>query len=258
MRLGIGIGIGAQPPAGGAGAPAFPAATSEWLMDEGSGQTAADNIGANDLQLGLTAGVDTEDPAWVAAGLDFTGLTNPTTDLLDGGALFNFNWLTDPVSFSFAARADGLATIPTLFSKANRNSPFTGYTFRLRSSGGTRIEFTAFGTSNQISIHWTGSPVLLTQWHSYVLTYDGSGDAAGVKLYIDGLLETPSVQVDTLTIAAQSAIDFRVGATELSLGWDGAIGVGRVWDGTELTAGQASAVRDADVIIMAGRSVTME
>ena len=53
-----------------------------FLMDEGSGQTAADSSGAGrDATLGSTAGADTNDPSWVASGLSFS-----TDDYVDCGA----------------------------------------------------------------------------------------------------------------------------------------------------------------------------
>ncbi|MEZ5365157.1 MAG: hypothetical protein R2748_23225 [Bryobacterales bacterium] len=62
----------------GAGGPAVPLPVQSGLlamyrMDEGGGQTLLDSSGAaRDAILGSTAGADTNDPAWVAAGLSFS------------------------------------------------------------------------------------------------------------------------------------------------------------------------------------------
>jgi len=42
---------------------------SLWACDDGAGQVVTDYVGAANLQMGSAAGADTEDPAWVAAGL---------------------------------------------------------------------------------------------------------------------------------------------------------------------------------------------
>ena len=52
-------------------------------------------------------------------------------------------------------------------------------------------------------------------WHMISCTYDGSGNASGITIYIDGVSETLDIQNDTLTtdtsVAANAAIAARTG-----------------------------------------------
>ncbi len=41
----------------------------------------------------------------------------------------------------------------------------------------------------------TKQPVILENWHNYTLTYDGSGKASGMRIYVDGkAVETETLQ----------------------------------------------------------------
>lgn len=59
-----------------------------WHFDKGTGQVAADSAGSNDGQLGLTNGVDTNDPAWVVSEIPAAGPTW-TSGMFDGALSFD-------------------------------------------------------------------------------------------------------------------------------------------------------------------------
>src|SRR5262249_47980628 len=81
--------------------------------------------------------------------------------------------------------------------------PFTGYEFWIdggTGSGATtgvlRSRFISdYGTGNYLGVY--GSVVVPTdgQYHQLVETYDGSGTTAGIKFYIDGVLD-PHISVE--------------------------------------------------------------
>ena len=73
--------------------------------------------------------------------------------------------------------------------------------YRLFDSGGNKIQFEFRGTSTGDRIRVETSSVTDVNdgnWHHVALTYDGSGVAAGVKLYSDGQQKALSVLNDTL------------------------------------------------------------
>jgi hypothetical protein len=50
------------------------------------------------------------------------------------------------------------------------------------------------------------------QWHFVVATYDGSNNATGVKLYIDGNLESTSIECDTLNATISTSANLTLGS----------------------------------------------
>ncbi len=229
----------------------FPAATSKWLMDEGTGTTAGDSNASNDCTLSASA------PTWTTPGLDFSG----TDQFLDCQAIFSIDHGTTSYSFSLIAKSDTFTGVPTLLAKAERFGPFRGYSLRVRGNSPLEIEYEVHDT-NTLRVENTTDPVAITQWHSYILTYDGSQTAAGATLYIDGVSVTLATLVDTLTNDGITPADFFIGCTDNSgsgaLCWNGEIGTARFWSGTELNSAQAAAVCSDDESIMSGRSVTTE
>ena len=80
-------------------------------------------------------------------------------------------------------------------------------------------------------------------WHHILATYDGSGDASGTKLYLDGSLDTTVVK-DTFTSTSSNSANLQIGYRGVSnpVPWvgnidevsifDSVIAIGVVWDGS--------------------------
>ena len=56
----------------------------------------------------------------------------------------------------------------------------------------------------------TKGTVKLDQWNHLLLTYDGSGKAAGVKLFVNGIPETLTVAIDKLKNSIRTEVPFRI------------------------------------------------
>src|SRR5262249_1544697 len=54
-------------------------------------------------------------------------------------------------------------------------------------------------------------PVKAGQWHHVLVTYDGSGKAAGVKFYLDGVPQATDVQADKLRHTIRTDVPFKLG-----------------------------------------------
>lgn len=65
------------------------------------------------------------------------------------------------------------------------------------------------GATNSITKTYPG--ITDTNWHHYVLTGDGTGTAAGVNLYIDGVFQTPSFETDNLTASTANGNPWNFG-----------------------------------------------
>lgn len=150
---------------------------------------------------------------------------------------------TDPWTFIVAAcvltfpnagvsgAPDGIffTNVPT----AAQNPGFPGYEFWVNGAGNLHVRIIHnIGTPAYIGKY--GSTVIADGlWHVYAATYDGSGLAAGVSMYIDGVLETMTVESDTLGGGSikDPNNNFEIAnQTGLALGLPGAIGLVRQYN----------------------------
>jgi hypothetical protein len=88
-----------------------------------------------------------------------------------------------------------------IFTNANSlNSPIAGYEFWLDESSTGRLRVRIISDfNNNFFLDVEGSTNLVdSTYHVVAATYDGSGTAAGVKIYVDGVAETLTTIIDAL------------------------------------------------------------
>ena len=78
----------------------------------------------------------------------------------------------------------------------------------------------------------THTPVSLNEWHHLALTYDGSGRASGVALYLDGKLQEVEVLNDTLTGSIRSERPLLLGRRHAKGMFDGRMDEVRIYGRT--------------------------
>lgn len=136
--------------------------------------------------------------------------------------------------------------IQGIFAKQLTTAAATGYfmsletngrvTFELRNQGAKRIEKSTTATSFN-----NGS------WHQVVVTYSGSGTAAGLKIYVDGAVQTTTTGADTLGgLTTLSTASLIIGANRnaTSQSFRGNLNQFRIWD-VELSAANVTTLYDA-------------
>ncbi|MCK4578003.1 MAG: hypothetical protein KAU50_04390 [Candidatus Marinimicrobia bacterium] len=95
------------------------------------------------------------------------------------------------------------------------------------------------GSTGSLAVDMTNT-VNNDVWRHVVVTYDGSEVAAGVKLYLDGSLETPAVIADILSGTIVTTVPFRLGNREnADQDFDGLLDEAVVWS-KELTQAQVT------------------
>jgi len=147
----------------------------------------------------------------------------------------------DSFSFSGWIKRTG-GSFSSLFSKLLYTSSVTqdGYRCYITNTGIT-VNLYGGGLSN-ITVEPVGS-VTLNQWSNVTVTYDGSGAAAGVNIYIDGVMIEKNIYVDTFTGTMLNVRPLTIGGQPTAINplyWLGNIAKARMWD-TELTSIQAAA-----------------
>lgn len=103
---------------------------------------------------------------------------------------------TDSFSLSGWFKSPANASAQVLISKQNV-SPSIGWRVQLKGTGGIRA-FIENSSSNRIIVESTTTGLDDNADHHVIVTYDGSGLASGVKIYLNGVLETNVVVQDDL------------------------------------------------------------
>lgn len=130
-------------------------------------------------------------------------------DFIKFGNLAAFNFTKDMAWSTSGWMKTSTVALMSLFSKVDLNN---GWLHRVAGantmtvillSGGTlmRIEATATGTTDGT-------------WHHHGMTYDGSDDPSGMKLFLDGIELSPSFSQDTLAGEITSTNEFVIGAID--------------------------------------------
>jgi len=135
-------------------------------------------------------------PTTFLKGTPSTPFTNTYSCLFDGvqdyvsmgnvlGAYLEYNvaW-----SVSFWMRGDAISGTDTLFSKQDQSVSFRGLNIYTSSS---RIYVSLVNTWSANAIWSYGTTTLSNAtWYNIVVTYDGSSDESGLKIYLNGSAET--------------------------------------------------------------------
>lgn len=215
-----------------------PAAIHFWPMNEGSGSTFVDNIGTTNLT--------TTNVTWaIASGLGAAAVSkfssNGSAIAAAVDASLNFNG-TQPMTVAVWANVN-IDNSSTICGNLMAPTTYAGWEVGLTGTNGAAapaLLVVGAVTSNQMtatgpSASGTAAGILL------VYTYTGSLTLAGVKIYINGINQTPlSDSSATLTSGATSTQPFVVGARgDATSGFNGSLAFMRVWNSV-LTPAQIS------------------
>jgi hypothetical protein len=178
-----------------------------WKLNEATGSTTATDSSGNGL-TGTLTGMDANTD-WVVGhlqgGLDFTGASEYVTM----GNVLAYE-RTQPFTLAMWYKMHGTSptTIMTLVAKSESSGSFKGYSLQIRGTdSGDPFWFGIIGTGlvrAQIKFARPND----TEWHHVIVTYDGSSTVAGQKGYVDGVLQTPTTEADTLNATIVSSSPF--------------------------------------------------
>jgi hypothetical protein len=109
-------------------------------------------------------------------------------DLLSGGVEFSISFWFKPNS--------ALNTNGNLLSSINTAFGNDGWAIEVESTSILRVwAIDNFGSGNYLQVDFNHS-MTANNWYHIVLTYDGSEEASGLALYINGVASTPTINVD--------------------------------------------------------------
>jgi hypothetical protein len=129
---------------------------------------------------------------------------------VDMGNVLNYE-RTD--SFSFTAWFKNSATgVQMILGKVGPES-YRGYSVYTQ-SGQIRVEIISSWSGNWIQRYTSGLSVSDSRWHHVAVTYDGSSQATGVTIYVDGRLPTLTTGANSLSGTIVTSATLRIGTRQ--------------------------------------------
>ena len=178
-----------------------------YALEEASGNRSDSYTTARTLTDNNTVGSATgkvgDAASFVAANTEYLSRASDITTALGSG-----------FSVAFWFKTSGAAT-QALFAKSGTISANGQFCVYIGATGAVFAR--VISSSNNYVGRTTGTGNNDGQWHLCVVTYDGSGTSAGVKIYIDNVqADTGNSQAGTFTSISSTAANFTLGA--LSVG----------------------------------------
>jgi len=164
-------------------------------------------------------------------GFSFDGVN----DYVDIGNNLDFDGNTP---FSFSCWINSNANTTTIFNKFQSSGIFPGYALRIQSSGILKFNLQINNSTDKMIVDSTTA--ITSGLKHIVLTYDGSTDANGVKIYINGVSDTISIVSNTFGGGLTTSAPFTIGNPIVGSNYfNGIVDEFGVWD-KELTASEVT------------------
>lgn len=134
----------------------------------------------------------------------------------------------EPFSFAAWVKSDGKAG-GALFSKMDDGAAYRGFDLWIQGAGNIGSHVVNTWSSNALKVI-SKDALTPNKWQHVVLTFDGSGKAAGVRIYIDGKLSENSVEADSLSATIETKQPFRIGSRSTGSNWKGEVDDIRIYN----------------------------
>jgi len=170
-----------------------------WKLDETAGSSVTDAMSNYSLSY-YTPNNMRPSAGTIGTAAFFSGTWSNFIIADSGGSPEDFARYNVSDSFSFSCwfkTALGDSSTKTLLGRMNYDdAPRRGYMAQV---AGGYVQFELANTNSVYSrIRTSSDPYNDAAWHHLVVTYDGSGGASGMKMYLDGALASTTVVNDTL------------------------------------------------------------
>lgn len=195
---------------------------ARWHLNEATGATVLDTSGNG------RDGTPVNNPVSVPGKLNNALQFNGSTQYVNFGNIANFE-RTQAFSIILWVKTS-MTTNAMLINHIQQGSPFTGWQFYKATD--QKLAFSLVNNNSSNTIQITGSTIINDgTYHFLVMTYDGSSSASGVRLYVDGVLETMTIVTDTLSLSTLYTVDLNLGRRSDNSGHiDGDIDETRIYD----------------------------
>lgn len=172
------------------------------------------------------------------------------TDHINCGDIAGLSYeRTDSFTLSIWIKTDTPAVTETMFSKNLNTGTLRGWEI-IQAAGKITFLFISTFPSNAIQVESSTTTWNDGVWHHVAIAYDGSSNASGVTLYVDGVDDTGSTIKDTLSATTDGGADVGIGSRNGTtiLPWNGDLAEAATWN--------AELVSDEIVSLARGSSVS--
>ncbi len=188
-----------------------------YRLDGGKGREIADASGNG--KQGTFAGAAL--PRWEGRALYLDG----SGAHVDGGKVADFQHTQ---GFSYGAWVRPEARAGCVLSKIDDPKGYRGYDL-FYNEGRFEVHLAHTWPKDGLKVS-TQQQFATGAWHHVFVTYDGSGKAAGAKVFVDGKREALNVEKDQLTGTIKTPVSFKVGRRHVMGAFKGWIGDVRVYE----------------------------
>ncbi|PLX21402.1 hypothetical protein C0584_02715 [Candidatus Parcubacteria bacterium] len=140
-----------------------------------------------------------------------SALTSGSIDFIRVGNVSELDFNSTD-SFSAFAWVKGHSDSGTIFGKMHHTGGYKGYDI-YTDAATWNVNIRNNYQTNAIDVNGT-SDIIDDSWHHVGFTYDGSMQASGVKLYVDGIEDTGVVDYDNLTGGIDNYDSFTIGSRD--------------------------------------------
>lgn len=236
------------------GAPAFPTPSSTWLLDEGTGATAADSVGSFDCTLFGGA-------AFTSEGLASDGATGSGTNC---GEIYPIDTTTTAFSMCAVFKVTASASVDQHLMGRMPSTIASGYSMDAgapsNNAMGANVK-KSNAPDDRLIFATASSSLVIDTWYHLCGTFPANPSFATSETYVNGVLsKAASASSDTLVGPPiyDSANEFGLTSADgLNRRMTGVIGLAAIWATTELTVDEVIAHCNDAKTIMAARSVTL-
>jgi hypothetical protein len=137
-------------------------------------------------------------------------LSGTTSYISTANTPFNYE-RTDSFGASTWVKLPPASAEQVIISKENTMSPYRGWGVYAVSNGAVRVFLTNTWPGNNIAKN-SAAAVDDNNWHHVAFTYNGSSQASGVNIYVDGVLSNGTVTHDSLSSTITTTTPLFVGA----------------------------------------------
>jgi hypothetical protein len=190
--------IGGQVQLAGIGVNAY----AHWMLNESSGTNAADSSGNG--RNGTLINMESSD--WVPGKLHNCLLFDGVNEYVDCGNIAGFE-RTQPFSLECWFQTSAI----NIYLMSKFTTALVGYAITINASG--QINFSLYSTLNNIQRITTGV-YNNGAFHHVIVTYDGSSNVSGMKIYVDNVLVSTTTVGTAITGTLINATNFRIGTRE--------------------------------------------
>lgn len=229
-------------PGQGSSTVVVPTPVAWWKMNEGSGTTLIDTIAANNMSFTASIGAWGTVTGFPGSVFTFNGTQASGTGAVATSAVAT-NFTTGPFSVSAWVETSTVATQQTIVSNAQNPSGNAGWILEIFQSKVTVLLGNNLATPSYILVQ--GNTTLSSGVvYNLAMTYNGSGLAAGITLYVNGVAQTNTVIQDSLgsnSYASNAAPQIGWSLAYPTVPFTGTLADIRVWN-SPLSSAQMSLV----------------